>query len=655
MSKEDKNLLDNFDKPSYEDWVKIAEKSLKGKKITDLITSDYDGLETKPIYNFEDIEHLREQLANLPGEYPYLRGLEHPPAKMKPAVCGIIPGFRPEQFNKQLIKMLNAGQNAIHIKFISPETDTSTYTHGVVVTESDDFKTLLANVDLTKYPLYIEFDYSSGYAFDLFEKYLNTLDIDNDELNINVCFDPIANLADKGYTKYPLFDLLYCLNCTTENEKHKNSRLININASVYKRKGAGTVQEIAYALAEALEYIYHLLDYDNDIDEIAQKIHFSVSIGSDFFTEIAKIKAMRAFWAFIVRELGGNEKSQKMSLHLISDSTNKSPLDKETNILRETVETVAAIIAGADTLLLYPYTFPFEQADEFSLRVTKNIQLVLQHETDLLTTIDPAAGSTYIEALTNQIIKKIKDIIHEIDEMGGFLAALKQGYIQKEIKATADKRMINILTRKDTLVGVNKYPNKNDTIGNINKLSVQDELQQYLDNLDYDTAPPYLDEEPTKIEAIEDFNPAGFFYRLRKRAADYEKASGKKPLAFIAALGTVKEHKARVDFTRDFLATGGFEIEYNGTGYKTYNDAIADWEKSEARVFVICSTDENYKTTVPELCNKFKSVKQNSTAVLAGYPKNKINEYKQAGIDFFIHLKSDIAKIINELYSKIEN
>ena len=653
MNEKNKHLLDDFEKPSFVDWVKTAEKSLKNKKISDMIKTDYDGLEIKPIYNPDDIAHLREQTENMPGEYPYLRA-KSSEQNVKPAVCGIVTEFKPEKFNKQLIRLLDTGQNAIHVKFISPDDDANQYTHGVVITTPEEIHTLFSNINLSHYPIYLEFNYNSGYAFDLFEKYLNSLDIDPEELNINICFDPIADLADKGYSKYPLFDLLYCLNCTTENEKHINSKLININGTVYKKKGAAAVQEIAYALAESLEYIYYQLDNEYTIDEIASKIHFTVTTGSDFFVEIAKIRAMRAFWAYIIKELGGNEKSQKLSVHLVSDTTNKSPLDKETNILRETAETAAAIIAGVDALMLFPYTFPYEPTDEFSLRITKNIQLVLQYETDLLNTIDPAAGSWFIESLTNEIIKKIKGIIRQIDEKGGLLNALKQGFIQEKIKETANKRLANILTRKDALIGVNKYPNPKDEIDKIFDLPVKMKLQNYLDNLDYDIAPPYLDEESIEIEPLDDFKPAEIFYQLRKRGADYEKNKKKKLLIFVAAIGAIEDHKARVDFIRDFLAAGGFHIEYNEKGYQSTEDALSDWEKSKTGIFAICSTDTIYTEVVPALVEKFKNVKPATIAILAGHPKDKIKDYKKAGINYFIHTKSNIVEIINELYTIIE-
>ncbi|GEM_PF-1176895 len=654
MSEENTHLLDDFNKQSYDEWVNIAEKSLKGKKISKLTKTNYDGIEIKPIYNPDDLGQLSEQLANIPGEYPYINGTSSLPEHHKPAVCGIISAFRPKEFNEQLLHLLNAGQNAIHIKLVSPDDDLSQYTHGVVITSLSDFEIIFTNIDISQYPLFIEFDYYTNYAFDLFEKYLNSLDLDADELNINICFDPIANLLNLGYSQYGLFDFLGCINCTTENEKHINTKLININGTIYKNKGCGTVQEIAFALAEALEYIYKLLDFDYPIDEVATKIHFTISIGSDFFSEIAKIRAMRAFWAFIIKELGGNDESQKLTVHLVSDLTNKSPLDKETNILRETVETAAATIAGADTLLLYPYTFPFEQTNELSQRGAKNIQLILQHETDLNSTLSPAAGSWYIESLTNEMLNKIKELLNDIDKQGGLLAALKQGYIQEQIKETASKKLNDILSGKSSFIGVNKYPNPKDNIDSIYNLPVQTELQDYLDKLDCDIPAPFLENEPLQIEALDDFRPADIFYNLRRRSMEYEKSSGRKPLVFIAAIGSIKEHKARVDFTRDFLATGGFHIQYNEKGYSDTDDALTDWEKSEANIFVVCSTDAHYIKNVPELCKKFKKSKPESKGVMAGFPKEKIEEYRQAGIDYFIHFKSNIVVIINELYNNIK-
>ena len=647
----DEKLLNEFEKISYQKWVEIAEKALKGKKIDDLIKLNQDDIEIKPIYTPDNINiNISE---TLPGDFPYLRGI-NPPSKISPpAISQIIPEFLPENFNKKLLKFINSGQNSIYIKFIPHTLNPDKYTHGVLVTDSNDFNIIFRDIDISKYKIYFELDYSTQYVYDLFEKYLNTINIDENKFELYLCSDPIAYLLDIGGSNYSVFDYVDCFYRSTENQKHKNTKVINANGTIYARKGATPLQEITFAFASALAYIEHYLDNDYNLDEIARKIHFTISIGNDFFFEIAKIRAMRAVWAFIIKELGGKEESGKLSLRLVTNQISHSPLDIETNILRATSQVSSALIAGSDSVTVLPYTFPYYSTDDFALRVAKNVYLVLMHETDLLNTLDPAGGSWYIESLTNEIIEKLKSALTEITEQGGIIEALKNGYVQKTIKEKRNAKLSDLLTRKQVLVGVNKYPNTNENVANVD--DIRKELQKYLKEPFEKVFPLYFDEQPVEIEALDDYSPTEIFRDLRLKANAIEQKTGHKPSVFIAALGSIKEHKARVDFTRDFLATGGILIDYNQKGYETTDEAAADWTKSDTNIFVICSSDERYIDTVPDLVEKFKSIRPDSLAILAGYPKDKVKEYQAAGIDEFIHVKANIISVIDKLYKKIEN
>ncbi len=650
----DEKLLNDFEKTSYTQWVEIAEKALKGKKIESLIKRNSDGIEIKPIYTYDNTDLTIEEMNTFPGEFPYIRGINKPDNIKSPAVSQIIPEFSPEAFNKTLLKYINAGQNAIYIKFISNTVNPEKYTHGVLVNDSNDFNIIFRDIDISKYKIYLETDYSTQYAYDLFEKYLNTLDIEDKMPDLFICSDPIAYLINTGGSNYSVFDYLDCFYRSTENQKHLNTKVINANGTIYARKGASPIQEVTYALADALDYIEHYLDNYYDLDEIAGKIHFTVTIGNDFFFEIAKIRAMRAVWAFIIKELGGNEESQKLSIRLVTNPVSHSPLDIETNILRATSQVASALIAGCDTITVLPHTFPYYSTDDLALRLAKNIQLVLIHETDLLDTTDPAGGALYIETLTKEIIEKLKSALEEISGKGGMLEALKQGFIQNKIKEARDRYSSGIFTRKQVLVGVNKYPNPKDEIQKINNVNVKNDLQNYLQSFKDKIFPLYFDEQPVEIEPLDDFTPAEVFYRLRLRGLELQKATGQKPVVFIAAMGKINEHKARVDFTRDFLTVGGFDIIYNENGYDTVEAAAEDWAKAGTDIFAICSSDEKYIETVPELVKKFKEIRPDSFAVLAGYPKDKAADYEKAGIDEFIYLKTDLVAVINKLYSRIE-
>lgn len=652
MNKKKKNLLKEFEKTSYSDWVKLAEKSLKGKKVEDLIKMNLDGIEIEPYYSRDHFFEIEGQSDNLPGKFPFIRATSA--TRKQPSICQIIPEFLPEKYNEKLKKLLSAGQNSIHLKILPVTTDARKFRHGVLIQSVDDFEKIFKDIDLEEYPVYLEFEHSSYYAIDLFEQYLNSHNFDDTNLHLFYGLDSIAQLIDTGQCQYNVFDFIDCIFRTTENLKHINTKRINPDGSIYARKGASPVQEIAFVLSEAISYIEHLLNSDYEIDDILRNIYFTIVVNGNFFEDIAKVRAMRAVWAFIVRELGGTEENAKADINLISTLTNKSPLDKETNILRTTTETASAILAGCNTFTVYPYTYPFEISDDFALRIGKNIQLVLLNETDLFSSIDPAAGSWYIETLTKEIIEKTKQLLNEIDKQGGILKALENGFVQNLIQSDANEKLNNIALRKEIYVGVNKYPNEKDKLQNESIKNMQNELSEYISSNPTETKVPFYDTMPISVQALDDFIPATIFFELRKKAENIIKQTGSEANVFVAAFGSLKEYKSRVDFTHDFLGTGGFKIEDNGKGYSTIDDALKDWKKSEARIFAICSTDEIYSEISKNLVDAFKSAKPQSIAILAGNPKEKIEEYKSAGIDYFIHIKANIIELLDELLNKIK-
>lgn len=654
MTTKKNQLLNEFEAKSYSDWVDLAEKTLKSKKIETLFRKNYDGIIIEPYYSEDHKEVIPGQSDNQPGQYPYLRGYSTKIGNNQFKINQIIPEFRPELFNKRLKKLLATGQNSIYLKILPASTNAEKYRHGVIINSINDFEKIFKDIDLSLYNLYLEYEHASYYAIDLFEKYLNSKDYESEKLSIYYYFDSIAQLLESGKCDYNVFDFTDCIFRTTENFKHINTKRIHLNGEIYARKGASSVQEIALTLAEALAYISHYIEFDYEIDEILTNIHFTITIGNDFFFEIAKIRALRAVWAFIVKELGGNEKNTKVNLRLVPSLINKSPLDKETNILRITSETASAILAGCDTLSVYPYNYPFEVTDDFNLRITKNIQLVLLNETDLLYSYDAAGGAWYIESLTKEIIEKTKELLSQIEKTGGIIKALEEGFVQNLIGETISKRLNNIAIRKETLVGVNKYPNSNENLQNNSIEKLRKELRDYTKANYIKIGPPHYDEMPLSIEAMEDYMPAKLFYDLRKRAENLENELNKKISVFIAAMGTIKEHKARVDFIRDFLVVGGFKIEVNEKGYTSINDAVKDWKKSKAEIFAVCSSDEIYKKIINELVNDFKTVRPGSIAILSGYPEEKAEKYKQAGIDYFIHNKANIIETINNLLENIK-
>ncbi|MBP7470086.1 MAG: methylmalonyl-CoA mutase, partial [Flavobacterium sp.] len=263
--------------------------------------------------------------------------------------------------------------------------------------------------------------------------------------------DPIGQLAKDGNwfaTKEKTnFETLNLLSTATTNVS-----LISINGGLYQNAGANMVQQIAYSLAHANEYF-------NRITTINQTIVFEISVGSNYFFEIAKLRALRLLFNLIAKEYNHN-----LDCHLLVSPSkrNKTIYDFNVNMLRTTTECMSAILGGADAVANLPYDALYHKDNEFGDRMARNQLLILKHESCFDKVDNPADGSYYIETLTNQLSEKALILFKEIEANGGFLKQLNEGVIKKKIQESANKEQELFDAGKEILLGTNKYPNKKD-------------------------------------------------------------------------------------------------------------------------------------------------------------------------------------------------
>ena len=432
-------------------------------------------------------------------------------------------------------------------------------------------------------------------------------------------------------------------------------------------------------------YVKQLLHRGLNIDDIAKNIHFNISIGIKFFVELAKIRAAKVIWAKIIKEFGGNEESQKMKIHAFTSKVYMTKFDPYVNILRGTTEGLAAVLAGVNSLHIGTFDEELGMPSDFSRRVARNIQNILRDEAHILDTIDPAGGSYYIETLTDKIITEVWNAFREIEKNGGISNALFTGKIQDDIAAVVAKRNENVAFRKDTILGTNKYPNlletPVDSVINVKPEEVTKHFEEVkARKKDVETKSIWSvkwDERIAKmIEAYENgatiadvygtkprtndikckpipiYRTAALFEELRFAANDYKTKTGKAPQMYFECFGTLKQYKPRADFSTDFFAIAGFEITM-GQGFITAKDAISNIEKIDAPIVVICSTDDIYPEVVPEYVAELKKKKPNIKIILAGLPKDYVDAFKQAGVDDFIHIKSNVYETLKGLLQTI--
>lgn len=446
------NLAEDFPLPTYEEWRTCAEESLKGAAFEKLVSKTYEDIDLQPIYTEKDIDCTK--VTETTGD-------TIPPRE----ICQEINTPDPHQFNEALKHALNHGQNSIHL-LLAPPHIKQKFCGGLSISTLEDLSTALADIDIEKYPIHIIPGFSGLEILMMLAAFLKQEKKDIGKIKGSIDTDPLGFLAVHGELPVSLADVFdgMARGVKWAGKNAPGLKTIGVCGLPYHNAGADAVRELAYVLASAVEYTGQLLERDNDltVDDIAGSMRFTLGIGPFYFMEIAKIRAARMLWAQIIAAWGGSEASQKMTVHARTSSYNQTRYDPHVNMLRTTTEAFSAVVAGVESLQTNPFDEVFGGGDEFSRRVARNTQILLNEECHLDPALDAAGGSYYIEKLTDEVAGKAWQKFQEIEARGGMLKALQEGFPQKEIEAVAQKRREDIATRKSLLVGTNFSVNANE-------------------------------------------------------------------------------------------------------------------------------------------------------------------------------------------------
>ncbi len=424
-----KSLFSEFEAISAKAWKQKIQVDLKGANYNDtLVWNSIEGIDVKPFYHAdENLECLN--VSNKSDEWK---------------ICQSIYVANAEKSNEKAIDVLQRGANSI--KFIISTKDIS-------------IETLLQNIDLSTISIHFELQFLSSEFVVLLNKVAS-----KHKSSFYVQSDIIGNLAKTGNWFSNLKEDHQILDIILENSSSLKTSL-SIDASLYQNAGATIIQQLAYALAHANEYLNH---YDG---KIKNRITFNISVGSNYFFEIAKLRALRLLWKTLASEYNINSEC-----HIIATPSkrNKTIYDYNTNMLRTTTECMSAILGGANIICNLPYDAIYHKDNEFGERIARNQLLVLKHESYFNKVNNPVDGTYYIENLTQQFIEKGLTLFKDIESNGGFLKQLKEGTIQRKIKASATIEQEHFNNGKIVLLGTNKHPNYTD------KMSSELELYPFI-------------------------------------------------------------------------------------------------------------------------------------------------------------------------------
>ena len=689
--------LDEFTPPTDEEWKAACEALLKGAPFEKkMFTKTYEGITFDPMYTRKHTEDILPK-GVMPGMGDYLRGVDAAGYIGKPwGIAQACDETLPAENNELLRHEHDKGATIYHIVL-----DTASRTGvdarqaetvgdtGTSVTTVEDMHVLLTGLDLAKFPLYVYAGANAVPLLALVAAARRASGEDMAEVHGIVGADPIGALAADGKLPASLdahYDsLAAAARWATVNAPHL--RTVFVRSDVYSNGGANDVQEVASVLATATAYLRALCERGLTIDEAASQIAFAFSMGANFFLQIAKLRAVRPLWAQIVGAFGGSAEAQKMRIHARPALFFKTIYDPYVNMLRNTTEIFSGVVGGIDSFESAPFDEPLRKGDEFSRRIARNVQIMLQEEFGLLQPIDPAGGSWAVETLTRQMKEKIWAEFQRIEKEGGIIAALRAGSLQESVAAVLAARFKNADLRRDRIVGNNMYPNMTETLLETRaedtaalKAQRTADIDAYLSDIDVkhrDEALASLRQAHSVDNAVEaalagatiaelmtavtEGNGAETvtaiaphrwserFEALRQRTEEYKAEKNDNVKIFLANMGPIPQHKARADFTTGFLQVGAFEVLGND-GFKTVEEAADAARASGADAVVICSTDATYPEIVPALAPKLHEVLPKARVFLAGAaPKDLLETYKEAGIDEYISVRANCYEILESL------
>jgi len=649
-------LFEEFPPVSKAEWEAQIARDIKGADPDKLDWKPYEGFTVKPFYTDGDLDSLGYLTDAVPEEYPYVRGTKSRSNDWN--IAERIAAGTVKEANRLALESIVKGADAV--TFICEVEDE--IIHGVPVQKQGDMSRLLQNLPIGEIPIHFECGNAAAAIFSLFINEAGKRGVKPEALSGSVDADPLKYVALRGsFPKGERQSFEELRQLVSYTDAHvPEFRCLSVGSRHFHDSGASATQELAFALASGVEYLDRLTSMDLTVDQISPRMRFSFSVGSNYFMEIAKLRAARLLWAEIVKQYRPeNMSSAMMSIETRTSSWNMTIFDPYVNMLRGTVEAMAAAIGGSDTLSVLPFDSVLRAPDEFSRRMARNTQLILKNESYMDRVVDPSSGSYYIEELTDSIAKAAWDKFLKIEEAGGFVEAFRSGLIQREIEDIARQRDMNIATRKDFFLGVNQYPNlteknpvkidggipskKLTTKKQIEEPDSIERLREYLEGGNTgigDVVGSGRTDDKLGVKPLRPYRGPEAFEEMRLRTVKHAKETGKAPVVFLLPVGNISMRNARANFSSNFFGCAGFKVIEN-RGFDTIEKGVKAAVKSGAQIVVICSSDKEYPDLAPGIAEQIKTAKPDTRVVIAGYPKEQLDELRKSGVDEFIHARSN--------------
>ena len=452
------------------DWQRLAEKELRGKSVEELDWTTLEGIKVKPVYSEEDLNDI-EHLGNLPGFEPYVRGVKATMYAGRPWTIRQYAGYSTaEESNAFYKRGLAAGQQGVSVAFDLATHRGYDSDHervigdvgkaGVAIDSVEDMKILFDGIPLNEISVSMTMN---GAVIPVLANFIVAGEEQGhkkSDLSGTIQNDILKEFMVRNTYIYPPEPSMRIVADIIEYTSSEMPKFNSISISGYhmQEAGASVVQELAYTLADGKEYAKKAIEKGLDIDAFAGRLSFFFAIGMNFFMEAAKLRAARLLWHRIMTDLGAkNPRSKMLRTHCQTSGVSLQEQDPYNNVIRTAYEAMSAVLGGTQSLHTNALDEAMALPTDFSARIARNTQLILQEETGVSNVVDPLAGSYYVEKLTADLADAAWRLIEEVDEMGGMTKAVAAGMPKLRIEETAAKRQADIDRGDQVIVGVNKY------------------------------------------------------------------------------------------------------------------------------------------------------------------------------------------------------
>ncbi len=451
-------------------WEDIAAKELRGKPLDALTWDTLEGIKVKPLYTAEDIADL-PHMGGVPGAAPFTRGVKATMYAGRPWTIRQYAGFSTaEESNAFYRKALDAGQQGVSVAFDlathrgydsdHPRVEGDVGKAGVAIDSVEDMKILFDGIPLDKVSVSMTMN---GAVIPILANFIVAGEEQGHPRNVlsgTIQNDILKEFMVRNTYVYPPEPSMRIIADIIEYTTNEMPKFNSISISGYhmQEAGANLVQELAYTLADGREYVRTAIARGMDVDQFAGRLSFFFAIGMNFFMEAAKLRAARLLWSRIMAEFEAkNPKSSMLRTHCQTSGVSLQEQDPYNNVIRTAYEAMSAVLGGTQSLHTNALDEAIALPTEFSARIARNTQLILQEETGVTNVVDPLAGSYYVENLTHELAEAAWALIEEVEEMGGMTKAVASGMPKLRIEETAARRQAEIDRGIEVIVGVNKY------------------------------------------------------------------------------------------------------------------------------------------------------------------------------------------------------